>query len=112
MRSGDDDVNTPLSSFHLPALEFVLDFIEEGIVVIDDQGLVLFANRAAAAALERGVDELIGTYVEVPLLAADPRESTLRHLGGNDHTTLACAIDTQWDGRPARLVCLTAATTA
>src|SRR5579872_3023323 len=75
----------------------------DAIVVIDDAGLVRFANPAAESLFRRSASELIGTALGVPMVAGETTEIDL--VGQHDETGVAemRVVDTEWAGEPARL---------
>lgn len=100
-----------LAGSSAPALiESLLDRIVEGVLLIESDGRVQYANAAAAALLELQPGELTGTYIELPPLTAESQPVTLRHLGGERYRVQASGIETHveknGERRPAWLVCL------
>ena len=94
-------VTSPLSTTDAT----ILDLVTDGVLVIDEQGLVLYANHAAHQLLER--EELVGKNCGLPLIdsgisldAQIVRSSGL--LWAQLRATLA-----QWRGQAAQVLTLT-----
>lgn len=85
-------------------LRRIIESNADGVAVVDDQGVIRFANPAAEGLLGRRAHELVGsawgyplaggTEVELPAATGRPRVAELR------------AVPTDWEGAPATLVSL------
>lgn len=79
---------------------------DDGMLVLDLQGYVQFANPAAADLFQRKPTDLIGSHVEFPIDDGDAREIVIgRHRSGDTVADLRLARTT-WDGEPAMLATL------
>ena len=74
----------------------------EGIVVVDEDGVVRFANRAAERTLGARAEELLGKPFPIRLA---PGRCVLDGKGGCGPVE-ARAVAATWNGRPAILACL------
>lgn len=79
---------------------------QDGVVVVDRDGSVLFANAAAARMLQMEIRELLGEPFGLPVGAAEP---VLVELLGKDRsmrTVEMQVVETEWDGTTAHLATL------
>jgi signal transduction histidine kinase/CheY-like chemotaxis protein len=96
----------PKLEAHISELESILDVVTDGILVVDEDGAVLYANPTAHALLGR--PELIGRNCGLP---------ALDHLGGTDvqivspHRKICWALlrssQISWRGQLAHVITLT-----
>jgi CheY-like chemotaxis protein len=84
------------------SLEGALD----GTVVVDGQGLVVFANAAAADILGRPQEQLPGTPFGWPITAGQIIEHDVADSAGNRVIVEARMVQTEWQGAPACLATL------
>ncbi len=77
----------------------------DGVLVVDPQNVICFANPAAEKIFRKKGDELIGTSFGHKLLADETVEVS---IPGADFITTAEArsVNTEWEGKPASLVSL------
>ena len=88
---------------YLSKLDLILDTITDGILVVDTQGVVLYANQAAETLLERG--SIIGKSLAIPIHAD---KNTYQDINLIRPTGLAWAemrsAQLEWDGQPAYVI--------
>jgi signal transduction histidine kinase/DNA-binding response OmpR family regulator len=87
-------------------IRFLVEKNADGIIVVDEEGTVLFANPAAEQIFGRTSESLIGSPIGIPLVADDTMEITILRPGGDQIEAEIRIVDTTWDQRPARLVSL------
>lgn len=85
---------------------FLIDKISDGIVVADQDGTVRFVNPAAAALLDRNAAEIVGQPIGLPIIDADFAEVNLVRRDGKPTFAELRIVETEWDGRPARVLSL------
>ncbi len=85
-------------------LRTIIENIQDGVLIVDKTGVVMFANPAAEFLLDRDLDELYGMDIptDIPLSGEDfvriePANSLARTLHVRAH-------DVRWEGREAFLV--------
>ena len=83
----------------------VVELNRSGILVLDRQGTICFANEAALVLLGRGRDELIGMPFGIPT-GHVRAEMAVRRKDGSRGTAEMSATQTEWEGEPASLVML------
>jgi diguanylate cyclase (GGDEF)-like protein len=76
----------------------------DGAMVIDEAGMVVYANPAAQALLSRTA--LIGEPLGLPVTAGDVTEVELLIQGAGERVAEMRLVDTEWNGRPATLALL------
>lgn len=87
-------------------MSFIVEKIADGIIVVNDNGIVMFANPAAEQIFGRPTASLVGSPLGIPLIAGETTEIALHHPGGGQTDAEICVVDTQWGDRPARLATL------
>ncbi len=97
--------NVPLDSgIDQADLKFLVEKNADGIIVVDGNGIVLFANPATEQIFGRTPASLIGSPVGIPLVHGDTTEITVHRPGGGHIDTEIRVVDTRWSNGPARLV--------
>jgi PAS domain S-box-containing protein len=94
------------SSIDQAEIRFLVDKNADGIIVVDEDGIVLFANPATEQIFGRPPVSLIGSPVGIPLVSGETTEITV-HRPGGDHVDVEIrVVDTRWGTQPARLASL------
>jgi signal transduction histidine kinase len=94
-----------------PEFKLLIEHSADGVVVIDDSGVVLFANPAAEQMFGRPAAELTGSPIGVPIIAGETTEISLLRPDGETIGTEIRVVETMWQGRAARLASLRDVTT-
>lgn len=84
-------------------IRFLVEKNADGIIVVDENGLVLFANPAAENIFGRTRDSLLGSPVGIPLVTGETSEIAIHKPGGAQVEAEIRAVDTNWGRRAARL---------
>lgn len=84
-------------------VKFLVEKNADGIIVVDSDGVVMFANPAAEAMFGRSVNALVGSQIGVPLVAGETAEISIRRPGGDQVDAEVRCVDTTWNYRSARL---------
>ena len=79
----------------------VIEDSADGIVVVDPEGKVIFANQATANILGRQKAEIIGLKFGTPLQNNDPMEMDMLTPTGERVPVELWSRPTQWEGAPA-----------
>lgn len=87
-------------------IRFLIEKNADGIIVVDDSGIVLFANPAAEQIFGRSSGSLIGSPIGIPFVTGDTTEITIHRPGDGPIDAEIRAVETRWDHRPARLASL------
>lgn len=86
-------------------VNLVSDLID-AVVVTDLDGIVLFVNPAAEKLFERNFVASVGQVCGLPLDSRAPVEIGLADPDGAERIAELRVVETQWDGRPAKLASL------
>jgi PAS domain S-box-containing protein len=84
-------------------IRFLVEKNADGIIVLDENGIVLFANPATENIFGREAESLMGSPIGVPLVVGETTEITIHKPGGKQVDAEIRVVDTYWDNRPARL---------
>jgi signal transduction histidine kinase len=87
-----------------PELSWLIEKNADGILVIDHDGVVRFANSAAEKILGRSRDALVDTPVGIPIVLGQPSEITILRPGLGAIEVEIRVAETSWGGAPALLV--------
>ena len=88
------------------ALHLAVERMADGVLAVDRDGVIRFANPAAAALFGREVRELCGQPLGFVVLVGDSTEVELLRPGGSRVTVELRTVDYEWEGQPASLVSL------
>jgi signal transduction histidine kinase/DNA-binding response OmpR family regulator len=87
-------------------IRFLVERNADGILVVDEDGIVLFANPAAEQIFGRSHRALIGTPIGVPVTAGETAQIAVRKPDGSQLEAEVRVVETVWAHRPARLASL------
>ena len=89
------------------SLRAIIERLPDGIVIVDHQGSIRFANPAAELLFDRGAHELVGTAFGFALLAGETTEIEIVQRGGGGivHAELR-VVETEWEDEQVELVSL------
>lgn len=91
------------SSIDQTEIRFLIEKNADGILVVDEDGVVLFANPAAETIFGRPAKALVGSPIGIPFLAGETSEIAVHRPGGDQINAEIRIVDTIWNHRPARL---------
>ena len=109
-RSGSDRRRTRTEEQR--RLRAIVERLADGILVVDANGVIRFANPAAELLFGRSIDELVGTELGFPVLSGERADIEVVRPGGETVTAELRIVDADWSeggghsGQPARLVSL------
>ncbi|MBR0817643.1 response regulator [Bradyrhizobium liaoningense] len=86
-----------------PDFQFLIEKNADGIIVVDEAGLVLFANPAAERLFGQPSRALIGSPIGVPIVVDEMSEIAIHQPGGGLVDAEIRTVETSWDGQRARL---------
>lgn len=100
-------VTEPARARPAASLRGIIERLPDGIVIVDREGNMRFANPAAERLFDRSAEELVGTAFGFPLLAGETTEIEIVQRGGGAvvHAELR-VVDTDWEDEPVELVSL------
>ncbi|WP_300781256.1 response regulator [Enhydrobacter sp.] len=87
-------------------LRFLVEKNADGIIVVDGDGVVLFANPAAEEIFGRPPAVLIGAPIGIPVAAGETTEIAVHRPDGRLVEAEIRVVDTVWNQQPARLATL------
>lgn len=87
-------------------IRFLVEKNADGIIVVDEDGMVLFANPAAEQIFGRTCEALVGSPIGIPLIGGDTTEIAIHRPGGGSVEAEIRVVETTWDRRPALLASL------
>jgi signal transduction histidine kinase len=85
-----------------------LDIVErtaDAIIVVDDDGVIRFANPAARSMFASRQNELVGTHFGFPLVSGETTELDLISAGAPRSAEMR-VMESEWDGAPALIASL------
>ncbi|MDH4128400.1 MAG: ATP-binding protein [Spirochaetota bacterium] len=84
----------------------VIEKNADGIIIIDDEGIVKFINRATEVLFDRPKQKILGELVGFPVVAHDTTELDLLQGNGEITTVEMRIVDTNWEGKVAYIASL------
>jgi len=93
-------------------LRAIVERLADGILIVDADGVIRFANPAAEVLFGRSIDELVGTELGFPVLTGERADIEVVRPGGETVTAELRVVDADWSesgaghGEGARLVSL------
>ncbi len=92
---------------HWDRLRPIIESLPDGIVIVDRQGEIRFANPAAARLFNRSAEDLVGTAFGTPLITGETTEMEIVRRGGGDVVYAELRIvETDWENETVQLVSL------
>src|SRR5687767_1943029 len=82
----------------------IIQTTTDAIVIVDQNGVVQFANRAAETLFGRNTGELVGNPFGFPVVAGGTMEIDIRRRDGTSAVAELKAAAVTWEGRDACLV--------
>jgi PAS domain S-box-containing protein len=95
------DVEYDLQNEH--GLQTIINNTTDGLLVVNTEGIVRFANPAILHMLERSSADLLGATFGVPVMVNEPVEIELRHKNGDLAHVEMRARSIMWHGESAYL---------
>ncbi len=90
-----------------PQLRAIIESLADGIVIVDSQGLIRFANPAAARLFNRSPSALVGSPLGTPLVVGETTEMEIVRRGEGEVVYAELrVVATEWEGEAAELVSL------
>jgi putative nucleotidyltransferase with HDIG domain len=87
-------------------LRKIINRTADGIIIVDRQGMVCFANPAAQGMFGLSEQELTGTIFGSPVTSEETTEISLVRVGVKPITAEMRTAEIQWEGKPAYLASL------
>ena len=87
-------------------LRSIIERLADGILIVDADGVICFANPAAEHLFGRSNSDLLGTPLGFPVVVSDSTEVEVMRPDGESVTADLRVVDVDWTGAPAFLVSL------
>jgi signal transduction histidine kinase len=87
-------------------LRSIVERLADGIVIVDEVGVIRFVNPAAEQLFGRSSNQLVGTPLGFPVVVGESTEVEVVHAHSGAITTELRVVDLEWGGEPARLLSL------
>ena len=87
-------------------LNGIIEQAQTGMLVVDANGTILFANSAATRLMNRHADELLGSGLGLPVVASDKTEIEIHRGNGERGVAELSSSPIQWQGQPAHLLAI------
>ena len=101
------DETPPVDQNPWDRLRAIIESLADGIVIVDQAGVIRFANPAAARLFTRTPEALVGTPLGTPLTAGETTEMEIVRRGGGEVVYAELrVVDTEWEGETVELVSL------
>ena len=98
LKFAEEELQASRASFHN-----IVERSTDGIVVLDNTGVVHFVNSIAKSLFGRKAEELIGEHFGLPIVAGEMTEIDIIRKGGEIGTGEIRAVETEWEGKEASL---------
>jgi signal transduction histidine kinase len=85
-------------------LRGIIERLADGIVIVDSEGVIQFANPSAEALFGRPFASLVGTTFGFPLLTGETTEIEVVRPGGELVSAELRTVKTEWEGHPGFVV--------
>jgi PAS domain-containing protein len=99
-------MNSKTSTIDQGEIQFLVERNADGIIVVDEDGVVLFANPAAEQIFGRPNELLVGFPIGLPITVDETTAIAVHKPGGRQIEAEIRVVDTTWKDRPARLATL------
>jgi signal transduction histidine kinase len=88
-------------------LRAIIESLADGIVIVDQEGLIRFANPAAGRLFTRPPETLVGTPLGTPVVGGETTEMEVVRRGGGEIVYAELrVVDIEWEGEAVELVSL------
>ncbi|MCP4748722.1 MAG: response regulator [Desulfobacteraceae bacterium] len=86
----------------------IVEKSSEGIIVVDQEGIVLFINPAVEILFDREAEEIVGSQFDFPIIVSDKfTEIDIYRKNMGQGVAVMRSAQIVWENRPARLITLT-----
>lgn len=87
-------------------LNTIITYIQDGLLVIDQEGIIQFVNPAASHMFNQPSSELLGHHLGRPILTGKTTLIEIVRLNDELGKAEITSADAQWEGKSASIVCL------
>src|ERR1700680_2662221 len=87
------------------SLRAIIERLPDGIVIVDRNGSIRFANPAAERLFDRNAEELVGTSFGFPVVVGETTEIDIVQPGGGGVVFAELrVVETEWEEEHVQLV--------
>jgi len=101
LKNAEAALKTSRTNFHN-----IVERSADGIVVTNQEGVVLFVNKTLESILRRKSEELVGELFGFPVISGEAAEIDIIRKSGEPGVGEMRVVKTEWEGEPAHLVSL------
>ncbi len=87
-------------------LETIVTHVQDGLLVIDRDGVIQFVNPAATHMFNKPPSDLLGNQLGIPIVRDTITQIEILRLNGEFGTAEITVADADWAGAPASIICL------
>lgn len=87
-------------------LDTIVNHIKDGILVVDSQGIIQFANPASAQMFNKPLSDLIGNELGKPIVEKKVTKIGIIRKNGELGQAEITVAEAEWEEKPASIVCL------
>ena len=84
----------------------IIEKLADGILILDQSGVIRFANPATEYIFARSAEDLIGEYLGIPIEGVERKEMNILQSSGQSVVVEMNVAPIEWDGQPAFLLSL------
>lgn len=87
-------------------LNAIVTHVQDGLLVLDDTGVIQFANPAAVHMFRQPPDQLLGHHLGQPIVEKTLTQLEILRSNGEMGIAEITVAPIEWNGQPASIVCL------
>lgn len=87
-------------------LRTIIENIDDGVLILDTQNAIMFANPAAESLIDRSLDEIFGLTVPFTVPERGEDTVTIMHASGEERTLHVKVYPVVWEGLKSHLITL------
>ncbi|MEY3866778.1 MAG: hypothetical protein RLZZ338_669 [Cyanobacteriota bacterium] len=86
--------------------ETIVTHVLDGLLVINKDGIILFANPSVCQMFDKTINSLLGHSLGIPIIEKKVTQIEILRLNGKPGIAEITAAQAQWDNQPVSIVCL------
>lgn len=87
-------------------LDTIITYMQDGIIVVDNYGIIKFANPATAQMFAQPLSNLLGHPLGLPIVTQKLTTIDIVRLDGTLGTAEITVGEAHWDDQPVSIICL------
>jgi signal transduction histidine kinase len=105
LKEGVDQLSQELEASEL-RFRNMINNNADGIIIVDSDGIVRFANRAAESLFDRAASDIVGAKFGFPIINGETTEIDVVRRRGGAITAEMRVVETEWEGEAVHLASL------